>query len=495
MPKGLNILFCTSEVTPYSKTGGLADVSNSLPQELNASGHAVRIITPKYGPLDERKLRIYEIKRLTGIEVPVGDKVYICNIKSSFVVSPKGKVQVFLIENNELYGQTSPYTDSKTGKDYPNNDDRFIFYNRAVVQVLGLLGWQPDIVHCNDWQTGLIPAYLKTIHSKDPLLTSVKSVFTIHNLAYQGLFPYSSFVKTGLPDSIYNEDGVEYFDKFSFLKTGLIFSDVITTVSENYAKEITTTNEYGYGFEGVLKKRKKDLHGILNGVDYTVWNPERDKLIPFRFSSKELPLKRENKKALCTKFKLEYNTEIPILGLISRIAEQKGFDLIEKIMKDLMNENLYFIILGTGDKYYHKFFESWRKKFPKKIGLHLGFSEEIAHLIEAGSDMFLMPSKYEPCGLNQMYSLRYGTIPIVRATGGLADTITEYKAGKGNGFLFEKYEPGAMLLAIKRAIKLYKNREEWVQLVRAAMGYDFSWEVSAKKYIELYRSLIKKEKV
>ena len=493
MAKGLNILFCTSEVTPYSKTGGLADVSNSLPQELNAFGHAVRIITPKYGLLDERKLRIYEIKRLTGIEVPVGDKIAICNIKSSFIVSPKGKVQVFLLENDEYFGKDSPYMDPKTGKDYPNNDERFIFFNRAVVQVLGLLGWQPDVIHCNDWQTGLIPAYLKTIHSKDPLLNSVKTIFTIHNLAYQGLFPYKSFLKSGLPDNLFHSEGVEYFNQFSFLKTGLNFSDSITTVSEKYAQEICTTNEYGYGFEGILKKRKKDLVGILNGVDYTVWNPERDSLIPYRYSSKELPLKREDKKALCKHFKLEYDPEIPVVGIISRFTEQKGIDLIEGIMPLLMKENIYLCVLGTGDKKYHKMFEGFRKKFPKKMGLHLGFSEELAHLIEAGSDIYLMPSKFEPCGLNQMYSLRYGTIPIVRATGGLADTIDEYKNGKGNGFLFDKYEPAAFMTAIKRALKLYKNREEWVKLVRQAMGYDYSWEVSAKKYVDLYKSLIKKE--
>jgi starch synthase len=494
MAKGLNILYCTSEVTPYSKTGGLADVSNSLPQELNALGHAVRVITPKYGPLDERRLRIYEIKRLTGIEVPIGDKIAICNIKSSFIVSPKGKVQVFLLENNEYFGQANPYLDPKTGKDYENNDERFIFFNRAVVQVLGLLGWQPDIVHCNDWQTGLIPAYLKTIHSKDPLLNSVKSVFTVHNLAFQGLFPHKSFLKSGLPDSIYNEEEVEYYKQFSFLKTGLMFSDIITTVSERYAQEICSTHEFGYGFEGILKKRKKNLNGILNGVDYSVWNPEKDQLIPFRYSSKELPLKRENKKALCKRFNLPYDPEIPVVGIISRMFEQKGFDLIEKIFPELMKEKIHFVLLGTGDKKYQKLFEGYKKKYAKRVGVHIGFSEELAHLIEAGSDIYLMPSKYEPCGLNQMYSLRYGTIPVVRAVGGLADTIIEYKNGKGNGFTFDKYEPGAFLSAVKRALKLYKNREEWVKLVKQAMAYDYSWEVSAKKYIDLYRSLIKKEK-
>ena len=492
MAKGLNILYCTSEVLPYSKTGGLADVSNSLPQELNALGHAVRVITPKYGALDERRLRIYEIKRLTNIEVPIGDRITICNIKSSFIVSPKGKVQVFLLENEEFFGNDSPYMDPKTGKDFANNDERFIFFNRAVVQVLGLLGWQPDVIHCNDWQTGLIPAYIKTIYSKDPLLQSVKTIFTIHNIAFQGLFPHESFLKSGLPESIYNEDGVEYYDKFSFLKTGLMYSDAITTVSENYAKEIATTHEYGMGFEGILKKRKKDIYGLLNGVDYTVWNPERDSLIPFRYSSKELPLKRENKKALCKHFDLEYNAETPIMGIISRLTDQKGFDLIQKIMPGLMKEDAYFILLGSGDKTYQKFFEGIKKKFPKKVGLHFGFSEELAHLIEAGSDIYLMPSKYEPCGLNQMYSLRYGTIPVVRSTGGLADTITEYKNGKGNGFVFDKYEGTDLMKAIKRALKLYKNREEWIKLIRLAMSCDYSWLVSAKKYIELYRSIIKK---
>jgi starch synthase len=492
MSKGLNILFCTSEVTPYSKTGGLADVSNSLPQELNAAGHAVRIITPKYGPIDERRLRVYEIKRLTNIEVPVGNKIAICNIKSSFIVSPKGKVQVFLIENNEYFNRESPYIDAKTGKDYPNNDERFIFFNRAIMQVLGLLGWQPDVIHCNDWQTGLIPAYIKTIYAKDSLLQNVKSIFTIHNIAFQGLFPYESFLKSGLPENIWNDDGVEYYEKLSFLKAGLIYSDAITTVSENYAREIATTHEYGMGFEGILKKRKKDLFGILNGVDYTVWNPERDNMIPFRYTSKELPLKRENKKALCKQFGLEFDAEIPVIGIISRLSDQKGFDLIQQIMPQLLKENVYFILLGSGDKSFQKFFESIKKKNPKKAAFHFGFSEELAHLIEAGSDIYLMPSKYEPCGLNQMYSLKYGTIPIVRATGGLADTITEYKNGSGNGFVFDKYEAADLMKAAKRALKLYKNREEWIKLIRSAMSYDYSWEVSAKKYVDLYRSIMKK---
>ncbi|MCX7877097.1 MAG: glycogen synthase GlgA [Ignavibacteria bacterium] len=492
MSKGLNILFCTSEVTPYSKTGGLADVSNSLPQELAAAGHAVRIITPKYGPMDERRLRVYEIKRLVNIEVPVADRITTCNIKSSFIVSPKGKVQVFLIENNEYFRENSPYVDEKTGKDYENNDERFIFFNRAIVQVLGLLGWKPDIIHCNDWQTGLIPAYIKTIYAKDPLLQNVKSVFTIHNIAFQGLFPYESFLKSGLPHNIWNEEGVEYYNQFSFLKTAIVYSDAITTVSENYAREIATTHEYGMGFEGLLKTRKKDLFGILNGVDYSVWNPEKDNLIPFRYNAMELPLKRENKKVLCKKFGIEYNSETPLIGIISRLTDQKGFDLIKKIMPDLMKENVNFILLGTGDKNYQKFFEGIKKKFPKKVGLHFGFSEELAHLIEAGSDIFLMPSKYEPCGLNQMYSLKYGTIPVVRKTGGLADTITEYKNGKGNGFTFDKYDASELMKAVKKALKLYKNREEWIKLIRNAMSYDYSWQVSARKYIDLYKTLLKK---
>jgi starch synthase len=397
-----------------------------------------------------------------------------------------------LIENNDYFTQNSPYIDPRTGKDYPDNDERFIFFNRAIVQVLGLLGWQPDVIHCNDWQTGLIPAYLKTIYSKDPLLSNVKTVFTIHNLAYQGLFPYDSFHKTGLPDNIYNSNGVEYFNQLSFLKAGLMYSDIITTVSKKYAEEIYTSPEQGYGFEGILKQRKNDIHGILNGVDYSIWNPEKDTIIPYRYSSKELPLKREDKRALCKRFNLEFNLEIPVLGIISRLTDQKGMDLVEQILKDLMKENLYLIVLGNGEKKYHKIFEALKKKYPKKTGIHLGFSEELAHLIEAGCDIFLMPSKYEPCGLNQMYSIRYGTIPVVRATGGLADTIHEYKNGKGNGFLFEKYDAGAFLKAVKRALKLFKNREEWVKLIRSAMAYDYSWAVSAKKYVELYKTVIKK---
>jgi starch synthase len=492
MSKPLNILFVTSEAEPFAKTGGLADVSGALPQTIKELGHEIRIMMPRYGAISERKFKLHDVIRLREITVPVGNDLKTGHVNSSFISSLKAKVQVYFLASQEMFSRQGIYINPDSKKDYTDNDTRFIFFCRGVLETLKKLGWQPDIIHCNDWQTGLIPAYLKTVYKDEPLFKHIKTIFTIHNLGYQGQFPAEAFKKTGLPDSEFTMNGVEFYGKLNFMKAGLVYADVITTVSEKYAREITSSEEYGAGLEGILKKRKKDLHGIINGIDYTVWNPETDPIIDQRYDLKSLEGKEQNKIALCKKFGLEYKEGVPVIGCITRLVDQKGIDLIKEVADDMMKLDIQFVMIGMGEKRYHEFFESFKKKYHKKVGITFGMSEEIAHLIEAGADMYLMPSRYEPCGLNQLYSLKYGTVPIVRATGGLDDTIQDVgSSGNGTGFKFNKYDGKELLKTIQRAVKMYHNRKTWQKIMRNGMAKDFSWESSAKKYINLYRSLAK----
>jgi starch synthase len=489
MAKPLNILFVSSEVEPFAKTGGLADVSAALPQKIRESEHEVRVIMPKYGSINERKAKLHEMLRLKEIDVPVGTKNHTASVRSSFIVNNTIKVQVYFIENHGYFGRSGLYVHPDTKKDYSDNDERFIFFSRGVLEVLKKLGWHPDIIHCNDWQTALIPAYLKTLYRDDPFYRDTKSVLTIHNMAYQGIFPKSSFAKTLLPPELFSIEGVEAYGHMNLLKCGLVFSDAITTVSERYAQEIRSSEEFGAGLEGVVNRRRSSLTGILNGADYSVWDPSVDELIPVRYDIRTIDLKLENKKALLSRMDLPFDPRIPVIGIISRLADQKGFDLIGEGLDQMMKMDLQLVVLGTGDKKYHDLFEKAKKKYPKKVAVSLTFNNDLAHLIEAGSDMFLMPSRYEPCGLNQMYSLRYGTVPVVRATGGLDDTIEDVHAASGTGFKFREYDSSQMLKAIQRAVTAYKDQALWRKLMKNGMVKDFSWEASAKKYMQLYRSL------
>jgi starch synthase len=494
MSRPLNILFVSSEVEPFAKTGGLADVSGALPRAIRDLGHEIRVIMPKYRSVEERKFRLHEVLRLQQIDIPIGQEVEKASVKSSILTNTKAKIQVYFLANESLFDRNGLYTDPQTRKDYQDNDDRFIFFCRGVLETLKRLRWQPDILHCNDWQSGLIPAYLKTLYRNDPFFSKVKTIFTIHNLAYQGLFPESSFTKTHLPRELFAADGVEFYGNLNFLKTGLVYSDVITTVSEKYAQEIQSSDEYGCGLSGVLQKRKSDLFGILNGIDYSIWNPEVDDLLTQKYDVRTLEGKQINKAELLREFKLKPKEGTPVIGCISRLAEQKGFDLIKESAEDFLKLDVQFILLGTGEKKYEDFFEAMQKRYHGKVGVYIGFSNELAHLIEAGSDMFLMPSRYEPCGLNQMYSLRYGTIPIVRATGGLEDTIEDYDpaTGNGSGFKFSRYEAKELLKAIERALAAYTDQNAWRKMMKQAMQKDFSWETSAKKYITLYKNVLKR---
>ena len=493
MSKPINILFASSEVDPFAKTGGLADVCSTLPKAIKDLGHEIRIMMPRYRFISERKFRLHDIIRLKEIPIPVNASMVTANVKSSFITNLKDKIQVYFLDNEEYFGREGLYQNPKAKEDYKDNDERFIFFCRGVLETLKRLGWQPDIIHCNDWQTGLIPAYLKTLYADDPFFKNVKTVFTIHNMAYQGAFPAESFQKSGLPKETFTANGVEAYGKFNFLKTALFYADVITTVSEKYAEEICSSNELGVGLNGLLTFRKKNLYGILNGIDYTIWDPASDQHIYRKFDVKSIEAKADNKRSLAAKFNLPYSDTKPLIGAISRLVDQKGFELVLEVLDDIMKLDVQLVLLGSGDKNLEKKFETAQKKYSNRMGVFFGMDDELAHLIEAGSDMFLMPSKYEPCGLNQMYSMRYGTVPIVRATGGLDDTVEDLGAnGKGTGFKFVKYDSKELLKTIQRAVKTFQQQpEEWKKLMRNGMTKDFSWEHSAKKYVNLYKELLR----
>ncbi len=488
MAKKLKILFVSGEVVPFAKTGGLADVMGSLPQAVEDCGNEARIMMPKYGVINDRKFRLHDVLRLKDLPIPVGERHDLLNVKVTAL--PSSKIQTYFLYNEGLFKRDGLYVSPSTKKDYQDNDERFIFFNRAVLETLKALGWKPDVIHCHDWMSGLIPAYLKLLYHDDPFFKNVKTVFTIHNLAYQGAFHKSALQKSKLPESEFTPDGLEFYDSFNFMKIALVYADAITTVSEKYAEEIRTDDELACGLKGVLNKRKKDLYGILNGVDEKVWNPEEDEFIEKNYNADDLAAKLENKKGLLKRLKLPYNEKTPVIGIISRLVDQKGFDLVIEAFDKLMSLDMQLVLLGTGEKQYEDFFRKATSKYPDKVSATISFNDELAHQIEAGSDMFLMPSRYEPCGMNQMYSLKYGTVPIVRATGGLHDTVKAFKGGKGNGFVFEKYTANDMMKAIKEALETYKDQKAWAKLVQNGMATDVSWESSAEKYNALYHKLL-----
>lgn len=487
----LKILFVSSEVSPFSKTGGLGDVSGALPKIIKELNHDIRIVMPKYGVINERRYVLREVIRLKEIKVPVGGDTAIANVKSSFL--PNSKVQIYFVGNKEYFNRDGFYVDPETNKDFPDNAERFSFFSRSTAEILKKLHWQPDIIHCNDWQTALIPYYLKTIYNNDSFFNSTKTLLTIHNLAFQGVFDKSKLPLLNIsPEKFIKGHEAEFWGKMNFLKAGIVYSDLINTVSKTYAKEIQTSEEFGFGLQNYLQKRSKDIYGIVNGIDYSEWNPETDENIPHRYSSNNLSEKMENKKALLASQGLKFNEKTPLIGIISRLTDQKGFDIFVEAIKTLMKMNVQFVILGIGETKYHDFLKKSAEKYPGKLALNLKFDNELAHQIEAGSDIFLMPSRFEPCGLNQIYSLKYGTIPIVRETGGLADTIKNYSSenDRGYGFVFNEHTAEELIKTVKETIKVFQHDAVWKKLMVRAMKLDFSWNKAGEKYIELYNKLI-----
>ncbi|MBN2097793.1 MAG: glycogen synthase GlgA [Candidatus Omnitrophica bacterium] len=457
----MKILFCSSEMVPFAKTGGLADVSGALPQALEKKGCLVKVALPKY----------------KGIKVP------------GKIARLGEAIDVFLIENEQYFNRSGLY--GEAGGDYDDNLLRFSFFCQQVLDLLKQQNFCPDIIHCNDWQSALIPVYLKTKLNQDDFFKQTKTIFTIHNLAYQGLFAKEQFPQTNLDWSLFNMQALEFYNQVNLLKGGLLFADFITTVSPTYAQEIQLP-KFGCGLDGVLRQRKENLSGIINGLDYTAWNPATDDKIFQKYGPGNLELKAVNKKGLQRELNLTEDENIPLFGIVTRLAEQKGIELIISALEKMAKQKLQFVLLGTGDNKYHEALELIKQKKYKNFSINLRFDATLAQKIYAGCDIFLMPSNYEPCGLGQLISLKYGTIPVVRKTGGLADTVEDYqsKTGQGNGFVFEEYSGKKMFQAIERSMAVYKKRNQWLKLMRRAMQYDFSWAASAEKYIKLYRQAL-----
>ncbi len=485
------IWYLSSEVSPFAKTGGLGDVTGALPKSLKTRNQEIRVIMPKYKMINERKYILREVIRLKDIPVTVDGETKTVNVKSAFL--PDSKVQIYFVDIPDLFGRNGLYTDSNTGKDYPDNAQRFAFFCRGALETLKILSWRPDIIHCNDWQTAFVPLYLKTIYKEDDFFKGIKTVFTIHNFSYQGVFPKEHASALDIDPGMVEKDGpLELNGSLNLMKGAVQFADWINTVSETYAKEISSDGKFGYGLEKELQHKTGSFSGIVNGVDYGVWAPEVDKFIPFRYSSENLGGKLQNKQAVLARVNLKFEENRPVVGMIARIVEQKGFSLLIESLDELLQENIQFIILGKGQEDLENKLTAYQKKYPDKLSLNTAFDETLAHMVEAGSDMFLMPSSYEPCGMNQLYSLRYGTLPIVFKTGGLADTIQEIDAEQntGNGITFDKYTSKELTKAIKRALRLYKKQDLWQEIITRIMAEDHSWEPSTERYLEVYTNLL-----
>jgi starch synthase len=462
-----------SEARPFAMTGGLADVLGSLPAALRSLGHEVAVLLPRYSgvPLEQAR-RIYD-----DLPIWLGGILYRTSI---FQIGDA--VPHYFLECPELYRREGLYGNALG--DYPDNHIRFAVLCRAALEVVRRI-FRPEVIHCHDWQAALVPAYLRNSLAGDPTFAGVKTLFTIHNLGYQGLFPKEALAEIGLYDTLFHPGGVEFFGQVNFMKAALLYSDALNTVSRAYAREIQTP-EYGFGLDGILRERSRDLAGILNGADYSQWNPETDPHIAAHYSRDNLPGKRKCKETLLRQFgfSVERTRRRPLIGIVSRLVGQKGADLIVSIGERLAAEDLWLVVLGSGEPQYEQAFLELAREYPSKIAVRIGYDDRLAHRIEAGSDMFLMPSRYEPCGLNQIYSLRYGAIPIVRATGGLDDTIDEE-----TGFKFEEYTGPAMLAAIRAALAEFRLPEKWTARMVRAMSQDFSWSVSALEYSKLYDRL------
>jgi starch synthase len=475
----MHIVFAASECVPYAKTGGLADVVGALPPELAKLGHQLTVYLPRY-----KQTKLPEDARIVipSLTIPFDDKYRFCSVIDG---GSHSGVQFYFIEYAPFFDREALYGTSLG--DYRDNAERFALFCRAVLEASKIIG-VPDIFHCHDWQTALVPILLRSVYEEDPAFHEVATVFTIHNVGYQGVFPADTLPLLMLPWDLFTINKLEFYGKANFLKGAIVFADFITTVSRKYAQEIQTA-EYGFGLEGVLKARSATVAGILNGVDYFEWDPATDKRIAANFSVHDLRGKVLCKKDLLVQFGLaNADMNLPVIGIVSRFAAQKGFDLISQVADRIASEEMILTVLGTGDRDYEDLLRRLSRMFPHKISVKVAYDNNLAHKVEAGADLFLMPSHYEPCGLNQIYSLKYGTVPIVRATGGLDDTIEPWdpRSRKGTGFKFSEYSGEAMLNATRAAIGAFKDQEGWKTLMLNGMSRDFSWCFSAREYMKVY---------
>jgi len=509
------ILIACSEVVPFAKTGGLADVAGALPRALHVLEHDARVVMPYYprfmprraepvpseGPLLKRvrsirrqasgRMAVHTVPVSSDLRIPIGDREHTAHLLEGRF--PGTRVPVYFVNNPALFDRNGIYQEN--GVEYEDNLERFAFFSRAVLESLRIIGWRPDVIHCNDWQTALIPAYLRTIYDRDDFFRKIATLFTIHNIGYQGIFPADKFPLTGLDPRLFNMEALEFYGQTSLLKAGLVFSEVLTTVSPTYGEEIQTP-EFGYGLHGLLHKRRADLYGVINGIDYSVWNPSLDPHVERNYDVNDMSGKKVCKRFLQNRFDLP-RVDCPLFGMITRLVDQKGLDLVAEIIDHFLDMDVQFVLLGTGDLKYHGQFEEIGRRYPSKTGITLGFDDALAHQIEAGADIFMMPSRYEPCGLNQLYSLRYGTVPLVRRTGGLADSIEDatpssVATGDGTGFVFLEPTPEALLEVIERTIEVYQDFEMWRKIQINGMKKDFSWHSAAKEYDKLYEKAVRK---
>jgi starch synthase len=481
--KPLRVLIAASECVPFSKTGGLADVIGALPEALAVEGLSVAVVLPRY-----RSTKIEKPQTLiSSLTIPLGGGLYFPGIIEE--TGRKSPVRWIFVDYPPYFERDSLYVGPQ-GTDWPDNPERFALFSRAALEVAKQIV-RPDVLHCHDWQAGLAPVLLKTAYAADPALQKTPTAFTIHNLGYQGLFPPDALYRTGLTQELFTMEWLEFYGQVNFLKGALVYSDAITTVSKGYAREIQTP-EYGFGLEGVLKERTARLRGILNGVDYAEWDPGVDRFIAAHYSAANLEGKTKCKKDLLQQFGLPSDDlDTPLIGIVSRFTRQKGADLLAEVADRLMSKDLRLVALGSGEPEYEELFRELSKRHKGKVAVRVAYDNALAHKIEAGADMFLMPSRYEPCGLNQIYSLRYGTVPVVRATGGLDDTIEQYDAasGQGTGFKFTEYSGAALLETVERAMGVFADRAQWKRLTQTGMKKDFSWGASAREYVKLYGEL------
>jgi len=481
----MKIAFVAAEAVPYAKTGGLADVAGSLPKELEKLGCEIKLFIPKYLLIDEAEHDLHYNWDIGELPIRINNITRPVHVHQSTL--PGSDVEVNFIDCPHYFHRHRIYTNDL------DEDERFILFSKGVIETLQRQKWVPDVIHCNDWQTGLIPLFIKDNYSWDKFFDHTSTLFTIHNIGYQGKFSKSVLFSAEISgDHFYPGGPVEHHDAVSFMKAGIYFSDLLNTVSNKYSHEILKP-ALGAGLDGILSERKKDLYGILNGVDYEVWNPESDKYIPHHYTAKDLSGKLKNKRSLLEHFNMPFNKSVPLIGIVSRMVVQKGFDIFADAINDLMNLEAQWLILGSGEEQYEELFRQLSNKLPEKVGSYIGYNNELAHLIEAGADMFLMPSLYEPCGLNQIYSLKYGTVPIVKKTGGLADTVHDWDElncfglDSGNGFTFNDHLGIALSTSVKRALDNFHIKKNWKKIQQNGMSKDYSWIHSALQYVELYK--------
>lgn len=488
----MKIAFVTPEAVPFAKVGGLADVAGALPKALTKLDCDIKVFMPKYPTIDEWRFELHYCWEIGEMPIRVAGIPRTVHIFKGNL--PNSSVEIYFIDCPHYFNRQLIYTTDK------DEDERFILFSKAVVETCQRLKWTPDVFHCNDWPTGLLPVLVKDNYNWDMMFHRSAIVFTIHNIEYQGIFSPHILSKAELKPNLFYSDGpLEFHGSVSLLKAGIVYGDIINTVSETYAREILTP-KYGAGMEKILGLRKEDFFGVLNGADYETWDPKTDKHIPFNYNHRKLSPKQKNKKFLLDQLHLPFNKNIPLIGIVSRLVGQKGLDIFADVADELMKLDAQWVILGTGDARYENLIQSMMYAFPSKAASYLGFNNELAHLIEAGADMFLMPSRYEPCGLNQIYSLKYGTVPIVRKTGGLADTVQDWHEFEylgfdtGTGFLFNEYTGEAIVATVQRALEMFKDKKTWLNIQKNGMKKNYSWDASAKKYYDLYKMAIERRK-